>query len=96
MDFIVQLPVTKNGHDLILVVVDRLSKQVHFLPMVTKVTASEVAKLFFDQIFRLHGLPKVIVSDRDPKFISRFWQDLLKQLGIKTAISTVHHPQTDG
>src|SRR5579859_3304064 len=96
IDFIVQLPVTKNGHDSILVVVDRLSKQVHFLPTVTKVTAPEVAKLFFDQIFRLHGLLKVIVSDRDPKFISRFWQDLLKQLGTKTAMSTAHHPQTDG
>jgi len=96
MDFIVQLPVTKKGNDSIFVVVDRLSKRVHFIPTVTKVTAPEVAQLFFDHVFRLHGLPKVIVSDRDPKFISLFWKDLLKQLGTQAAMSTAHHSQTDG
>ena len=96
MDFIVHLPVTKKGHDSIFVVVDRLSKRVHFIPTVTKVTAPEVAQLFFDHIFRHHGLPKVIVSDRDPKFISLFWKDLLKQLSTQAAMSTAHHPQTDG
>jgi len=96
MDFIVQLPVTKNRHDAIFVVVDRLSKRVHFLPTTTQASAPDIAKLFFDQIFRLHGLPQVIVSDRDPKFVSKFWQALFKHLGTKTAMSTAHHPQTDG
>ena len=91
MDFIVQLPKTKTGHDAILVVVDRLSKRVHFIPTTTNATAPEVAKLFFNQVFRLHGLPQVIMSDRDPKFVSKFWQDLLKQLGTKAAMSTAHH-----
>ena len=96
MDFIVQLPLTKAGYDTIFVIVDRLSKRAHFIPTTTNVTAPEVAKLFFNQIFRLHGLPQVIVSDRDPKFVSKFWQDLLKRLGTKLAMSTAYHPQTDG
>jgi transposase InsO family protein len=96
MDFIVQLPCTKKGYDAILVVVDRLSKRVHFIPTLTTATAPDVAKLFFDQVFRLHGLPKIIVSDRDPKFISKFWKDLFRQLGTQAAISTSHYPQTDG
>jgi len=96
MDFIVQLPITKTGYDAILVVVDRMSKRAHFLPTTTNATAPDVAKLFFNQIFRLHGLPQVIVSDRDPKFVSKFWQDLTKKLGTKLAMSTAHHPQTDG
>ena len=62
----------------------------------TEVTVPEVAKLFFNQIFQLHGLPQYIVSDRDPKFISKFWQELLKRTGVKTLMSTAHHPQTDG
>ena len=96
IDFIVQLPKTKTGMTSILVVVDRLSKRAHFLPTTTEVTVPEVAKLFFNQIFRLHGLPQYIVSDCDPKFISKFWQELLKCTGVKTMMSTAHHPQTDG
>ena len=73
MDFIVQLPKTKkNGFDAILVVVDRLTKRIHLIPTYTTVTASDTARIFFDGIFRLHSLPKTIVSDRDSKFISKF------------------------
>jgi hypothetical protein len=96
MDFIVQLPLTRQEHDAIVVFVDRLSKRAHFQPMHTSATAPEVAKIFFTTIFRNHGLPKAIVSDRDPKFTSRFWQSVFKHLGTKTAMSTAFHPQTDG
>jgi transposase InsO family protein len=96
MDFITQLPVTKHGHDAILVVVDVLSKMVHFIPTKTNATAPQMAKLFFDHIFRLHGLPKSIISNRDPKFTSGFWKTLFKTTGVKLAMSTAFHPQTDG
>lgn len=74
MDFIVQLPTTRKGYDAIVVIVDRLSKRAHFCPTHTSVTAPEVAKIFFSNIFKNHGLPKVIVSDRDAKFTSHFWK----------------------
>ena len=96
MDFIVQLPLTRNGHDAIVVFVDRLTKRSHFVPMHTSATAPEVAKIFFCEIFKHHGLPKAIISDRDAKFTSHFWQALFHQLGTKTAMSTAFHPQTDG
>jgi len=96
MDFIVQLPKTNSGKDAITVFVDRLSKQTHFVASRTTDTAPDVAKIFFDNIFRLHGLPRVIICDRDPKFTSNFWQSLFKTLGTKIALSTAFHPQTDG
>ena len=86
----------KADYDTILVVVDRLIKRVHFIPTTTSASAPDIAKIFFDNIFRLHGLPTTIVSDRDPKFVSKFWRELLKQLGTQAAMSTAHHPQTDG
>ena len=64
--------------------------------MHTSATAPEVAKIFFTTIFRNHGLLKVIISDRDPKFTSKFWQSVFKHLGTKTAMSIAFHPQTDG
>ena len=76
MDFIVQLPLTRQGHDAIVVFVDRFSKRAHFQPMHTSATAPEVAKIFFATIFRNHGFPKVIVSDQDAKFTSHFWQSV--------------------
>src|ERR1051325_4161804 len=96
MDFIVQLPKTPRGYDAITVFVDRLSKRAHFIPCTTDITAPGVAKLFFENIFRLHGLPKTIISDRDPKFTSKFWTALFKLLETKLAMSTAFHPQTDG
>src|SRR5271155_400040 len=96
MDFIVQLPLTRQEHDAIVVFVDRLTKRAHFQAMHTSATAPEVVKIFFATIFKNHGLPRVIISDRDSKFPSHFWQTLFKQLETKTAILTAFHPQTDG
>ena len=72
MDFIVQLPTTRQGNDAIMVFTDYLTKRAIFQPTNTTVTAPEVAKIFFNSVFRYHGLPKVIVSDRDAKFTSHF------------------------
>jgi len=96
MDFIIHLPRTKQGHDAIYVVVDRLTKMVHLIPTVTTVTASEVAELFRNNVWKLHGDPNHFVTDRDSKFTSKFWQELQKQLGIKSHTSTAYHPQSDG
>ena len=83
MDFIVQLPLTRQGNDAIVVFTDRLTKRAHFQAMHTTATAPEVAKIFFNTIFKDHGIPKVIVSDRDAKFTSHFWKSLFSQLGTK-------------
>ncbi|KAJ9508991.1 hypothetical protein QJQ45_001437 [Haematococcus lacustris] len=96
LDLITQLPNTTAGHDAIAVFVDKLTKMIHAVPTTTTVTASTLARLFFDNVFRLHGLPKVIVSDRDPRFTSIFWQELFKLTGTHLNMSTANHPQTDG
>jgi hypothetical protein len=72
MDFITQLPVTKSGHDAIAVFVDRLTKMVHFAPTVTDCSARDVACLLNDTVFNHHGLPSELISDRDPRFTSKF------------------------
>jgi hypothetical protein len=95
MDFITGLPVS-DGHNAILVVVDRFSKMSHFIPCFDTITAKELSLLFLQHVFRLHGLPKDIVSDRGPVFTSKFWQELLKQFNVKSNLSTAFHPQTDG
>src|SRR4051812_36677803 len=96
MDFISQLPRTKSGHDCIAVIVDKLSKLSHLIPTTTNVTASQFAVQFVNEIVRLHGVPKHIVSDRDSKFTSHFWRHLMKCLGVELRLSTSFHPQTDG
>ena len=96
MDFITHLLTTSNGNDAIVVFVDMLTKMAHFVAMKTTDSAPTVARLFFDHVFRLHGLPKRIVSDRDARFTSRFWKSLLRNLGTTLAMSTAYHPQTDG
>lgn len=96
MDFITQLPLSSAGFDAIAVFVDKLTKMVHFVPMKTTDNAANVARIFFDAVFRLHGLPDHIVSDRDPRFVSSFWQNLWKLLGTDLMMSTSYHPQTDG
>ena len=95
MDFVMGLPKSK-GFDAIWVVVDRLSKQRHFVPCMTTVDAEGLARLFIDNVFRLHGLPDSIVSDRGPQFAADFWRYLCSCLGIATRLSTAFHPQTDG
>ncbi|KAI7935956.1 hypothetical protein MJO29_015259 [Puccinia striiformis f. sp. tritici] len=95
MDFITKLPKSK-GHDSILVVIDHLSKASHFIPCKESMTSAELAKLFRREIFRLHGFPDRIISDRGPTFTSKFWLAFMKSLNIKAATSTAYHPQTDG
>jgi len=96
MDLITQLPVSKDGHDAIVVFVDKLSKMVHWVATRTSATAPELARVMFDHVVRLHGLPESIVSDRDTRFTSHFWTSLWELCGTKLAMSTAFHPQTDG
>ncbi|KAF1313538.1 reverse transcriptase, partial [Globisporangium splendens] len=96
MDFIFGLPRDKHGRNGILVFVDRFSKMVHLAPVSDKISAEMTAKVFVDVVFRLHGLPSEIVSDRDTRFTSRFWRTLLGILDTKLSMSTAAHPETDG
>ena len=96
MDFVIGLPRTQKGHDAIWVVVDRLTKSAHFLPINMKYPLQKLAQLYLDEIIRLHGVPVSIVLDRDPRFVSRFWQQMQEILGAKLNFSTAYHPQTDG
>jgi len=96
MDFIVGLPKTVKGFDSIWVIVDRLTKTAHFLPVKILYPASTYAKIYFDRILSLHGVPKTIVSDRGTQFVSQFWKCLHKSLGTKLLYSTAYHPQIGG
>jgi hypothetical protein len=96
MDFIVGLPNTSRHHDSIWVIVDRLTKTTHFLPVHTTHRAEKYADLYIDQIVRLHGIPRTIVSDRGAPFVARFWEQLQESLGTHVIRSSAYHPQTDG
>jgi hypothetical protein len=96
MDLITKLPETTSGNDAIIVFVDKFSKMVHYAATTTTCTAVDVARIFFDTVVKLHGVPKHIISDRDPRFTSKFWKQLWNLLGTQLKMSTSHHPQTDG
>ncbi|KAJ9532845.1 hypothetical protein QJQ45_010962 [Haematococcus lacustris] len=96
MDFIGPLPATPRGHTMIFTIVDKLSKMIHLIPTTTTATAQDTARLFFDHIFKHHGLPEAIISDRDPKFTSDFWTSLFHLTGTRLLLSSAYHPQTDG
>jgi hypothetical protein len=96
MDFIMILPRKTKQHDAIMVVVDKLSKETHFIPIKSTYKAIDVANIFMKEIFRLHGMPKKIISDRDAKFTSNFWKSLFAGFGTQLAFNTTYHPQIDG
>ena len=96
MDFITHLPITRRGHTAIFVVVDRLSKLAHFIPTHDHASAENVARLFLDNVFVHHGMPRHIVSDRDPRFTGAFWSHLCELWGCQRCLSTAYHPQSDG
>ena len=96
MDFVTGLPKTQRGHDTICVIVDRLTKLAHFIATNNTYSLGRDPRLYVDEIVRIHGAPVSIVSDRDPRFTSRFWQKLQDAMGTKLHFSTVFHPQTDG
>ncbi|KAJ0585747.1 putative nucleotidyltransferase, Ribonuclease H [Helianthus annuus] len=95
MDFITNLP-PSNGKTAIWVIVDRLTKFAHFISLRPNYTATSLATIFLDQIYKLHGLPKSILSDRDPVFVSKFWKELFNSVGTTLLHSSAYHPQTDG
>ena len=95
VDFITKLPVVA-GKDAILVVCDRLSKMTHFVATTEGTSAEGLARLFWNNVWKLHGLPESIVSDRGPQFAAELTKELNRMLGIKTKLSTAFHPQTDG
>nr|GEY04177.1 retrotransposable element Tf2 [Tanacetum cinerariifolium] len=96
MDFMTKLPRTSSGHDIIWVIVDRLTKSAHFLPMREDYNMDILARLYFNEIVARHRVSISIISDRDSRFTSRFWQSMQEALGTHLNMSTAYHPQTDG
>jgi transposase InsO family protein len=96
MDFIIGLPRTSKQHDSIMVVVEKLTKATHFIPLNTTHKVTDVADIFMREVAQLHGISKTIVSDRDPKFTSNFWKGLFKGFRTNLKFSTTYHPESDG
>nr|KYP59641.1 Transposon Ty3-I Gag-Pol polyprotein [Cajanus cajan] len=96
MDFVVGLPRTTHKFDSIWVLVDRLTKSAHFLSINIRYSLEKLTELYMTEIVRLHGVPSSIISDRDPRYTSKFWGSLHQTLGTKLCLSSAYHPQTDG
>ncbi|GJT60438.1 putative reverse transcriptase domain-containing protein [Tanacetum coccineum] len=96
MDFVTKLPKATNGYDTIWVIVDRLTKSAHFLPMRETDPIEKLMKLYMKEVVTRHGVPVSIISDRDGRFTSLFWKALNKALGTRLDMSTAYHPETDG
>ena len=96
MDFVTGLPKTNGQHDAIWVVVDRLTKSAHFLPIKITYSLERLAQMYINQVVKLHGVPVTIVSDRDTRFTFRFWRAFQEAMGTDLKMSTAYHPQTDG
>jgi transposase InsO family protein len=96
MDFIVGLPRTQSGYDSIWVIVDRLTKVAHFIPVKTTYSGPQLANLYMSRIVSLHGVSKKIVSDRGTQFTSMFWDRLHETLDTQLCFSFAYHPQADG
>ncbi|GKG21074.1 putative reverse transcriptase domain-containing protein, partial [Tanacetum coccineum] len=93
MDFVTELPRTSSGHDTIWVIVDRLTKSAHFLPMREDYKMDGLARLCLNEIIARHGVPISIISDRDSHFTSRLWQSMQEALGTRLDMSTAYRPQ---
>ena len=96
MDFVTGLPKTLKGYDSVWVIVDRLTKSAHFLPVKTTYSATQYAKIYLERIVSLHGVPLFIISDRGPQFTAQFWKSFQLALGTRLDLSAAFHPQTDG
>jgi hypothetical protein len=96
MDFLFDLPLTSSWNKGLVVIVDKLSRQAHFFALKPGFDATDLANICLTDIFRHHGLPRMIISDRDVRFTSLFWRTLTQLLGIKLNLSIACHPQTDG
>jgi hypothetical protein len=96
MDFIVGLPRTSHGYNSIWVIVDRLTKSAHFIPVAMTYMVRQYAELYISHIVRYHGIPKTIIFDRGSIFVARFWEQLYKCLGTHLIRSSAYHPQIDG
>ncbi|KAL0192324.1 hypothetical protein M9458_010620, partial [Cirrhinus mrigala] len=95
LDFVVGLP-PSSGNTVVLTVVDRFSKAVHFIPLTKLPSAKETAQVVIDHVFQIHGLPEDVVSDRGPQFVSHFWREFCRQIGASASLSSGFHPQTNG
>jgi transposase InsO family protein len=96
MDFIVGLPNTSRHHDSIWVIVDKLTKTTHFIPVHSTLLVERYVEIYIDQVVRLRGIPKTIISDRGAQFVARFWEQLQESIGTKLIRSYAYHPQIDG
>jgi hypothetical protein len=96
MDFITGFPKSTKQNNAIMVVVDKLSKDAHFIPIKTTCKTIYIVNIFMKEIFRLHDMPKEIISDKDTQFTSKFWKYLFAGFETKLLFSTTYHPQTDG